>query len=121
MTELTFLANELLYRDFIGIVGKYNNLRTKNFKIFVGFVAHDFPVINYYKNGSLLFFNFWKAVSVCSCNWNSLPSQASQMTVSITKFILTFFTGIDCLLLLEVALTPLTEHDFRTQSFECCR
>ena len=55
MTELTFLANELLYRDFINIVGKYNYLRTKNFKIFVGFVAHNFPVINYYKNGSLLF------------------------------------------------------------------
>ena len=55
ITELTFLANELLYRDFINIVGKYNYLRTKNFKIFVDFVAHDFPVINYYKNGSLLF------------------------------------------------------------------
>ena len=54
ITELTFLANELLHRDFINIVGKYNYLRTKNFKIFVSFVAHDFPVINYYENGSLL-------------------------------------------------------------------
>ena len=54
MTELTFLANELLYRDFINIVGKYNYLRKRNLKIFVSFVAHDFPVINYYQNGSLL-------------------------------------------------------------------
>ena len=38
----------------ITIVGKYNYLRTKNFKIFASFVAHDFPVINYYQNGSLL-------------------------------------------------------------------
>ena len=54
ITELTFLATELLYRDFINIVGKYNYLRTKNFNIFVSFVAHDFPVINYYQNGKLL-------------------------------------------------------------------
>ena len=54
ITELTFLADELLYRDFINIVGKYNYLRTKFLKIFVSFVAHDFPVINYYQNGSLL-------------------------------------------------------------------
>ena len=38
----------------ITIVGKYNYLRTKNFKIFVSFVTHDFPVINYYQDGSLL-------------------------------------------------------------------
>ena len=31
ITELTFLANELLYRDFINTMGKYNYLRTKNF------------------------------------------------------------------------------------------
>ena len=30
ITELTFLADELLYRDFINIMGKYNYLRTKN-------------------------------------------------------------------------------------------
>ena len=54
ITELTFLANELLYRDFINIMGKYNYLRTKRFKIFVSFVAHNFPVIKYYQNGSLL-------------------------------------------------------------------
>ena len=54
ITELTCLANELLYRDFIIILGKYNYLRTKNFKLFVSFVAHDFPVINYHQNGSLL-------------------------------------------------------------------
>ena len=54
ITELTFLANELLYRGFINIVGKYDYLRTKNFKIFVSFVAQDFPAINYYQNGSLL-------------------------------------------------------------------
>ena len=48
ITELTVLANELLYRDFINIVGKYNYLGKENFKIFVSFVAHDFPVINYY-------------------------------------------------------------------------
>ena len=54
-TELTFLViNELLYRDFINIVVKYNYLRKKNFIIFASFVAHDFPVINYYQNGSLL-------------------------------------------------------------------
>ena len=53
ITELIFLANELLYRDFINIAGKYNYLRTKNSE---NFVAHDFPVINYmyYQNGSLL-------------------------------------------------------------------
>ena len=33
------------------MVVKNNYLRRKNFKIFV---AHDFPVINYYQNGSLL-------------------------------------------------------------------
>ena len=38
----------------ITIVSKYNYLRTKNFKIFVSFVVHDFPVINYYQYGSLL-------------------------------------------------------------------
>ena len=38
----------------ITIVGKYNYVRTKNFKIFVSFVAHDFPAINYYLNGSLI-------------------------------------------------------------------
>ena len=48
ITELTFLANELLCRDFINIKRKYNYPRTNNFKIFLSFVAHDFPVINYY-------------------------------------------------------------------------
>ena len=33
ITELTLLANELLYRDFINIAGKYNYLR----KIFLNF------------------------------------------------------------------------------------
>ena len=54
ITELTFLANELLHRDFINIMGKYNYLGTKNFQIFLSFVAHDFPVINYCQNSSLL-------------------------------------------------------------------
>ena len=54
VTELTFSADELIYRDFINIIDKYNYPRTKNFKIFVSFVAHNFPVINYYQNGSLL-------------------------------------------------------------------
>ena len=49
------LANKLLYRDFINIVGKYNYLRTKNCLMFVSFVAHDFALINYYQIGSLLF------------------------------------------------------------------
>ena len=53
ITELTFLANELLYRDFVTIVGKYDYLKTKYLKIFVSFVAHNSPVINYYQNGSL--------------------------------------------------------------------
>ena len=58
ITELTFLANELFYRDFINIVGKLSKVSkksTKNSKIFVSFVAHDFPVINYYQNCSLLY------------------------------------------------------------------
>ena len=58
ITELTFLANELLYRDFINIVGKLSKVSkksTKNSKIFVSFVAHDFPVINYHQNCSLLY------------------------------------------------------------------
>ena len=54
ITELTFLADKLLFRDFVNIIGKNSCLRTKNFKIFASFVAHDFPVINYYQNGSLL-------------------------------------------------------------------
>ena len=49
LKELTISANELLYRDFINIMGKYNYLRAKNFKIFVSFVVHDFPVIKYRK------------------------------------------------------------------------
>ena len=87
ITELTFLANELLYRDFINIVGKYNYLRTKNFKIFVSFVAHDFPVINYYQNGSLLSSVIGKQYqfALATGNRNSLPSQASHMTDSITN------------------------------------
>ena len=35
ITELTFLANELLYRDFVNIVGKYNYFQNENLKIFL--------------------------------------------------------------------------------------
>ena len=86
ITELTFLADKLLDRDFINIVGKYNYLRTKNFKMFVSFAAQSrFSCYKLLSEWFTVFFNYWEAVSVCSCNWNSLPSQACQMTVSITN------------------------------------
>ena len=85
ITELTILANELLYRDFINIIGKYNylKLRTKNFKIFVSFVAHDFPVINYYQNGLMISSIIGKQYQFALATGIHYP--ASQMTVSITN------------------------------------
>ena len=54
ITELTFLANELFISRFHKHRRKIKLSKNKNLKIFVSFVAHDFPAINYYQNGSLL-------------------------------------------------------------------
>ena len=78
ITELAFLDDELLYRDFINIMGNYNYLRTKNFKIFGKFCCTRFSCYKLLSKWLTAFFSYWKAVSVCSCDWNSLPAKPAK-------------------------------------------